>query len=171
MTGVLRRVLALLGILLAGAVQGEDLALPAVLFFVRTDCPISNRYAPEMARLAGRFAPSGISFYLVYPDLADEAEGIEAHRRDHSLRQPWIRDLDHTLVRRCSTKVTPEAAILARDGTVVYHGRIDDRWIRPGKARARAIRRDLESNLEALVAGRPIEVSTRKAVGCPIPAP
>ena len=26
------------------------------LVFVRTDCPISNRYAPELARIATRFA-------------------------------------------------------------------------------------------------------------------
>jgi hypothetical protein len=41
-----------------------------VLVFVRTDCPISNRYAPELRRLQDRFAPRGMAFWLVYPDPA-----------------------------------------------------------------------------------------------------
>src|ERR687888_56342 len=39
-----------------------------VFLFTRTDCPISNRYAPEVRRLYAKFAASGATFYLVYPD-------------------------------------------------------------------------------------------------------
>src|SRR4051812_43031512 len=41
---------------------------PVVLLFVRTDCPVSNRYAPEMERLYRAYAPRHISFWLIYPD-------------------------------------------------------------------------------------------------------
>ncbi|MFL6414123.1 MAG: hypothetical protein ACJ74Y_00415, partial [Bryobacteraceae bacterium] len=37
-----------------------------VLLFVRTDCPITNRYAPELRRIADRFRRSEIDFSLVY---------------------------------------------------------------------------------------------------------
>ena len=39
-----------------------------VLLFIRTDCPISNRYAPDLERLYERFAPQGVEFRLVYPE-------------------------------------------------------------------------------------------------------
>src|SRR5207249_9516148 len=39
-----------------------------VFIFVSTDCPISNRYAPEIRRVEGKFAPAGVRFWLVYPD-------------------------------------------------------------------------------------------------------
>ena len=39
-----------------------------VLLFARTDCPVSNRYAPDLQRLYEKFAPQGIDFRLVYPE-------------------------------------------------------------------------------------------------------
>jgi hypothetical protein len=36
-----------------------------VFLFVRTDCPISNRYVPEIQRLSEKFAARGIQFRLV----------------------------------------------------------------------------------------------------------
>ena len=38
-----------------------------VLLFVRTDCPITRRYAPEMDRLAREYARQSVDFWLVYP--------------------------------------------------------------------------------------------------------
>ncbi|MBV8808725.1 MAG: redoxin domain-containing protein, partial [Acidobacteriaceae bacterium] len=39
-----------------------------VFLFVRTDCPITNRYAPELQRLAQEFKGDGVDFWMVYPD-------------------------------------------------------------------------------------------------------
>src|SRR4051812_22552861 len=50
-----------------------------VLVFVGTTCPISNRYAPELARLHARFAPQGIAFHLVYPLASELAPQVRAH--------------------------------------------------------------------------------------------
>ena len=45
----------------------------SVFVFTRTDCPISNRYAPEIRRIYERFEPQGVAFWLVYVD-PDESE-------------------------------------------------------------------------------------------------
>src|SRR5689334_201117 len=37
-----------------------------VCLFTRTDCPISNSYAPEVRRMYEKFSPRGVAFYLVY---------------------------------------------------------------------------------------------------------
>ena len=44
-----------------------------VLVFTTTDCPISNRYAPELERLHRDYGSRGVAFFLVYPDPAVEA--------------------------------------------------------------------------------------------------
>ena len=44
-----------------------------VLVFTRTDCPIANRYAPELRRLSERYAGRGVRFWLVYPDARTTA--------------------------------------------------------------------------------------------------
>src|SRR5580693_341193 len=50
-----------------------------VLLFVTTDCPISNRYAPEVARLFKSFAPKGVRFWLIYPNPAESPQAIRNH--------------------------------------------------------------------------------------------
>jgi hypothetical protein len=49
-----------------------------VFLFTSTDCPISNRYAPEVRRLAQRFGPDGVVFRLIYPSPSDSADAIRA---------------------------------------------------------------------------------------------
>src|SRR3984893_5586369 len=51
-----------------------------VLVFVRTDCPISNRYAPTVQHLSAQYAGKA-AFWLVYPDKAETAEAIRTHER------------------------------------------------------------------------------------------
>ena len=42
-----------------------------VLLFVSTDCPISNRYAPDVRKLYDTYKKDGVAFWLVYPNPAD----------------------------------------------------------------------------------------------------
>lgn len=143
-----------------------------VFILARTDCPISNRYAPELQRLHQRFAPAGIVFRLVYPDPADEADGIRRHVEDFGYPFEALRDPKHRLVRLAQATVTPEAIVFARGGSgphLVYRGRIDDRYVAFGKARPAAKSRDLERILEAIEADEAVRLRTTPAVGCAIP--
>ena len=40
-----------------------------VLFFVATDCPVSNSYAPEIQRVCREYGPRGVGCVLVYEDV------------------------------------------------------------------------------------------------------
>ena len=136
---------------------------------VRTDCPISNRYAPALRRLHARFAPSGLVFRFVYPEAAERVEDISRHLREFAYPPGALRDPGHRLVRLVGATVTPEAAVFvpAPSGPrLVYRGRIDDRYVDLGRARAAATTRDLEQVLEAVVAGESLRLRTTPAVGC-----
>ena len=87
-----------------------------VLLFVQTDCPISNRYAPTIARLHARFQPQGVAFYLVYPDRREDADAIRRHGREYGLPGQALRDVQHILVKRVGATVTPEAVVLGARG-------------------------------------------------------
>src|SRR6185436_2200227 len=39
-----------------------------VFLFASVDCPVSNRYAPEVQRLHAAFAPKNVAFWLIYPN-------------------------------------------------------------------------------------------------------
>lgn len=140
-------------------------ALITVLVFTTTDCPISNRYAPELQRLASRFAGRA-TFKLVYPVPADTDAIIRAHVKQFGFTFDWSRDQQQALVKRTGVTVTPEVAVFDPSGRMVYRGRIDDRYVTFGKDRPQPTVRDLERSLDAVLAGQPVPVPHTQAIGC-----
>ena len=140
-----------------------------VFIFIRTDCPLSNRYAPEVRRLDNKFAKSGVRFWLVYPDPGESGEIIRNHIKEYEYRLKALRDPEHKLVKITGAQVTPEAAVFSPGGRMIYRGRIDDRYVAFGKARAAPTTRDLEQVLEAILEGKQVTNRTTAAIGCFIP--
>ena len=138
-----------------------------VFLFTSTDCPISNRYAPEVRRIAGAFAAKGVVFRLVYPGAAGDAKAIREHMAAYSYEGAFeaVRDPKLALAKFTGATVTPEAVVVA-GGTVVYRGRIDDRYVDLGRERPAPTRRDLFEALTAVVAGKPVAQAATQAVGC-----
>jgi hypothetical protein len=139
-------------------------ATPTVYIFTTTDCPISNRYAPEIERLATKFKGRA-KFVLVYPVRTDTPELIREHVSKFAYSMETLRDTDQKLVKQTGVTVTPEVAVMSGD-RVLYRGRIDDRYVDLGKDRINPTRRDLEDALTAIGAGRPVVTKETRAVGC-----
>src|SRR5262245_55162572 len=68
-----------------------------VVLFARTDCPISNRYAPEIRRLYDLYRPRGVEFYLIYVDPREEPDTIRQHLREYGYQCIALRDPHHAL--------------------------------------------------------------------------
>ncbi|MDP8990125.1 MAG: redoxin domain-containing protein [Acidobacteriota bacterium] len=137
-----------------------------VLIFVRTDCPITNRYAPELQRLSQEFSGRGAEFWLVYPDPAATAQSIDRHLAEYNFPGTVLRDPRHSLGKLAHATTAPEAAVFDSAGRLQYHGRIDDRWVNPGAARAAARTHDLEDAIAAVLTGRRPARAATPAVGC-----
>lgn len=142
---------------------------PVVLIFVRTDCPIANRYAPTIAELASEHQARGVRFVLVYPDDDATPAVIDAHREAFGHALAALRDPRHDWVAKTGVGVTPEVAVYDAERRPVYRGRIDDRFPMPGVARIEPLERDLDRVLDALERGERLEFTTQPAIGCPIP--
>lgn len=138
---------------------------PVVLIFVRTDCPISNRYAPVLQKLHSVYSAKA-NFWLVYPDKQTSSQQIRDHLHDYGYTLGAVRDPDHALVKRASVSITPEAAVFDSHGKLVYHGRIDNWYEDAGRSRPAATTHELQSAIEAAIAGNPAPVATARAVGC-----
>jgi len=133
---------------------GRNNAKVIAFVFLGAECPISNRYAPEVQRLYDKFTAQGAALWLVYPNGGEMA--------------PALRDPKHELVRLAKVRVTPEAAIFRRSGELIYHGRIDDRNVDFGKERPEATSHDFEEALNAAINGKTPKAAGGRAVGCPI---
>ena len=137
-----------------------------VFLFTRSDCPISNRYAPEVGRLVERFRPRGINFYLVYVDPNETSDGIRTHMQEFNYSCRALRDPEHSLVQLSGAQITPEAAVFSSDRKLVYRGRINDQYVDFGKSRREPSANDLADALDAMLAGKPIKNAQTQAVGC-----
>lgn len=140
-----------------------------VFVFTRTDCPISNRFAPTIEQLRRDFEPQGVRFWLVFVDPDEPAAAIRAHLTEYGQQATALRDPRHTLVEFSGATITPEAAVyVSSDGParLAYRGRIDDRYVDFGRARPQPLKRDLREALEAVLAGRAVVPQTTPAIGC-----
>jgi cytochrome oxidase Cu insertion factor (SCO1/SenC/PrrC family) len=137
-----------------------------VVVFIQSDCPISNRIAPEVRELSTRYEPQGVDFHLIYVDPREKPEAIRAHLREYEYTCPALRDVDHTLAARTQATVTPEAVVFDRDWTITYRGRINDQFEDFDKMRNAPTKHDLRDAIAATLAGTPIAEPVTKAVGC-----
>jgi len=138
---------------------------PVVLVFVRTDCPLSNRYAPLLQEMQRAYA-NKVKFWLVYPDKRATAKQIREHLGEYHYSIPPLRDPHHALVKRAFASITPEAAVFDARGALLYHGRIDNWYVDSGRSRPVATTHELQSVLDSALAGKPSPVLTAPAVGC-----
>ena len=171
----LRVVAALLCLLAASGPQagagGDPLADTAgkkavVLLFIARDCPISNSYAPEIKRIVARYTSEKVGFTLVYPDPDTSLAAARQHAKEYGYTCPLLLDPAHRLVHKAGVTVTPEAAVFAPGGKLLYRGRIDDLYLGFGQRRYAATRHDLRDALDAALGGRPVPISKTQAVGC-----
>ena len=136
-----------------------------VLVFLRRDCPVSSRYAPAIQEISRRFADRA-SFWLVYPDKNESAESIRKYLADYGYRLPALRDPEHVLVKLGHAQITPEAAVFNSHHQLVFDGRIDDWYVDLGRARPAPTTHELEDAIHAALAGKPVERSEVRGVGC-----
>ena len=143
----------------------DPAAKAVVLLFTRTDCPISNRYAPEVEALYEKYNGAGVRFWLVYVDPRESEDKMRQHTAEYGYRFGALLDRKHELVALTSATVTPEVAVYS-GARMIYRGRIDDRYVSFGKARREPAERDLAEVLQAIGAGHTPSPRTTRAVGC-----
>jgi thiol-disulfide isomerase/thioredoxin len=140
-----------------------------VFIFVATDCPNSNTYAPVLARLYREYSPRGVAFFNVYSDPSSTARTVGKH--DTDFETPFVALLDphQTLARETGARSTPEVVILGSEGQQLYRGRVDNRFIEPGKTRYQPTENDLQEALDAILQGKAAPHPVTRTIGCAIP--
>jgi hypothetical protein len=149
------------------ASEGKSVAI----VFLGADCPISNAFAPEIARIAKKFSGPKITFCVVYADADLTKEAAAKHAKEFGFTCPALLDPAMKLVRKVGATIKPEAAILSPKGEVLYRGRIDDRFVDFSKQREAPTMREFRDALEAVRAGKAVPTPRTTAIGCDIVLP
>jgi hypothetical protein len=142
-------------------------AKASLIFFVLTDCPISNSYAPEIQRICREYAERGVSCSLVYEDRKTPSSTLRQHMKDYGYAGfQFIADDDRSIANRAKAEVTPEVALIDAKGEVRYRGRVDNFYVTFGKTRRNVTEHYLTDALDAVLAGKPVATPETKALGC-----
>ena len=99
-----------------------------VLLFIRTDCPVSNRYAPTIQDLSAHYAGNA-AFFLIYPIKSETPDQIRHYLVDYGYHLLALRDPDLALAHFSQVTITPEVAVFSPAKKLLYHGRIDDWYV------------------------------------------
>jgi len=134
-----------------------------VVMFIATQCPVSNDYNTRMTRLATEYQPRGFQFLGINSNKQESTEECAMHAEQNSLTFPVLKDDRNVIADRFGATRTPEVYVIAQNGTILYHGRIDD-----SRNIDRVESRDLEATLDAIFAGTQVPVTETRAFGCSI---
>lgn len=145
-------------------------AKAVVLIFLGTECPVSNGYAPELARLAKRYGEAGVRFFGIHADPEVTADIARTHANEYGLPFSILLDPKQKLAGEARATTMPEAVVLKADGQILYRGRIDNRYTAEGKRRDQVTVHNLAAALDAVLAGKAVAHAETKAFGCPLPA-
>jgi peroxiredoxin len=132
-----------------------------VLFFLNTECPVSNSYIPRLLRMNHEFRPRGVRFYAVFSNGIETKADVLKYAKDYALTFPTVLDASGDVARRFGIRVTPEVVVLDQDDNLAYRGRIDDN---PDSSQVREA--DLKATVFAALAGKPIPKAETQAFGC-----
>lgn len=149
-----------------------------IVFFVATDCPVSNSYAPVIQRVCREYGSRGVECSLIYEDV--DTHPTPAHL-DHLVRMHLreygyagftaVVDHDRAAATHAKASVTPQAFVIDHSGEIRYRGRIDNLYAALGKTRQQVTSHDLRDALDAVLAGGKVPHPETEALGCFITDP
>jgi thiol-disulfide isomerase/thioredoxin len=138
---------------------------PVVFIYLRTDCPISNRYAPTIQALSQKYSAAAVMM-LVYPDKAETSANIKKHVQEYGYKLPALQDPQHALVKLGKVEITPEVAVFNSKRELIYHGRIDNWYKEFGHPRSAPTTHELDDAIQAALNSQHAAPASVSGVGC-----
>lgn len=136
-----------------------------VVVFLNPTCPLCQRYAPTLNKLADG-KEKGVEFYGVVSHPSVTFAEAAKYAKEYKLNFPVLFDHAAAVAVHLKPTAVPEAFVLDAAGEVKYRGRIDDWYEKPARPRDKPTTHDLEDAVAAVLAGKaPAEAKT-EVVGC-----
>jgi peroxiredoxin len=157
-------------------VDGKEISIADVagkngtlVIFSCNHCPFVKAWEKRIAELGNTYRQKGIGVIQINPNdpavqPPDGYKEMQERARERGFQFPYVVDADSGVAKAFGATRTPEFFLYDKEGKLVYHGALDDNHKDAGKVEHQY----LKDALEALLAGKPVEVAETKAVGCTI---
>ncbi len=138
-----------------------------VVVFLGTECPLAKLYGPRLTEIQKQYGNRGVQIIGVNSNKQDSLTELVAYVRLHGIGFPMLKDPGNKVADAIGAQRTPEVFLLDRERVVRYHGRVDDQY-GVGYSKERDAKPELTLAMDALLAGKPIEIAQTEPVGCHI---
>jgi peroxiredoxin len=146
----------------------SDVQAVRVLVFLSTTCPIANSYTQELNRISAEFGQR-VQFLGVISDPQVTRSEAMSHFREYQASFPVLFDASGLLSEALHPTHVPEVFVLNSTGAIAYRGAIDNAWEAIGRRRPNIEHHYLRDAMEAVLAGRPVDIPSTTPVGCLFP--
>jgi thiol-disulfide isomerase/thioredoxin len=149
-----------------------------VLVFTANHCPTAQAYEGRIEKLHADFAGRGVQMALVspndplalrldeqgYTDLGDTLDEMKTRAKDRGWSFPYLYDGEtESMSRQYGPVATPHVFVFDAERKLRFVGRVDD-----NENPAKATTHDARDAIEAVLAGKPVPVTTTKVFGCSV---
>ncbi len=139
---------------------------PLLLFiFLSPECPLSKNYTRTFNQLFQQYNGQ-VQFYGCISGTAFSHDEIESFITTYKVLFPFILDENKKITNYIAATVTPEVALLTKEGKKVYSGAIDD-WVQElGKQKMNVSKHYLQDAIAASLDNKEVAVKKTTAYGC-----
>ena len=135
-----------------------------LLFFLGTDCPISQKYITELKNIYNQYQ-NKLSFYGIAPSNY-KTKQIEEFKKTYSIPFKIVKDKNNKYASELGAKVTPEVFLVDKSGSIFYNGAINNWFYELGKNRRVVTEHYLNDAILAVIAGEKVKIKNTTAIGC-----
>jgi peroxiredoxin len=143
-----------------------DASSIVVLAFISNKCPVASGYEPRFKQFVTDYRDRGVAFVAISVSQSpvDNFEKMQARATERQFNFPYLFDPSQVTGRRYGATNTPHLFVLNRERKIAYMGAYDDSPDAAGKVQEAYVR----SAVEALLAGKPVEIRETRQRGCEI---
>lgn len=135
----------------------------AVIVFLSAQCPVVRGYVPRINQLAADYQARGINFIGINSNATEDLDSVKSNVTEYGYKFPVLIDKGSLVADKLGATVTPEVYYIDSNGTLLYHGAIDND--RLGKNITETY---LKTAFDASLSGKKIQRTSASAFGCSI---
>ncbi len=144
----------------------------AIVVFTCNHCPFSKLYEDRILALQAQYGPKGYPVIAINPNdpkkqPEDAYPEMQVRAKEKGFTFPYLWDETQQIAKAYGAARTPHVYVLTRQGdgfAVSYIGAIDDNANEPSGVKTKYV----EQAIGNLLAGKPAEPASTKAIGCTI---
>jgi peroxiredoxin len=150
-------------------VDGKEYSLPdmkdaqvVVVCFTCNRCPVAVAYEDRFVEFSKKYASKGVKFVAINANRkTEDIAAMKTRAEEKGFNFPYVFDKSGKLATEYGARVTPHIFVLDQSRNVAYVGAFDDDQEKPAK-------HYVNDAVNALLAGKKVETTHTKAVGCGI---